>query len=85
MLDKDLKFEPSEELAYLVGAIQSDGSYHSYDDRGITRIRVSFHVSGKSLPMLIKVKEISEKLFLCKRNIYERKDQGGLVIFISLT
>ncbi len=69
-MEKEIKVEPSEDLAYWVGAVQSDGCLTKYTvkrdkyrDKREIRIELSFHISSKSLPMLEKFKDVSEKIF----------------------
>jgi len=63
------------DVAYFIGAAQSDGCLYSYLDRGYSRSRIYFHVSKYSLPMLRKVKEVSG-LFGTKANITKNTTNG---------
>ncbi len=67
--------EPSEELAYWVGVVQSDGSFCSYVERSTSKIKctISFGVSEKSLKMLEQFERLSFLLFKRKGSIFKSK------------
>ncbi len=70
-MDRELKVEPSEDLAYWIGVVQSDGCFYKYIERGRRKHRylISLDVSKKSVPMLIKFVKLSEDLFKRKVSI----------------
>ena len=63
----------TEELAYWLGIVQTDGCYNEYFDKKKNRVvyRIIMNVT-KSLPMLVKFQEINRKLFNRKSNIYKK-------------
>lgn len=71
-----MKVQFSEELAYWIGAAQSDGSLKSYLKKttGYVDVRISFGVKAKSLPMVQKFQRISEKVFNRHTKIWKGKN-----------
>ena len=63
----------NENVAYWIGAVQSDGCYKTYTEkkRNITRHLISFHVSKKSLPMVRKFQFISKNIFNRNSKIFK--------------
>jgi len=57
-----IEIEPSEELAYWTGVVQSDGHCVRRGKYEKKSISLSFGIEKHSLPMLIKFHEISEDL-----------------------
>jgi len=72
-----MKIEPSKELAYWVGVVQSDGYVDIFYDknRKIIYHRISVMVSKKSLSMLEKFQSISNSLLGSKVKIYKCKNE----------
>lgn len=72
-----MKLEPSEELAYWVGAVQTDGSFKTYFDKwkDFIRYKISFTVETKSLPMVERFRELSMMLFKRHGEVYRQKDR----------
>lgn len=68
--------EIDEDLAYLIGALHSDGCIYKFYDKKekFTRIRLMFVVSKKSLPMLQAFRDIFHKKFDRNLNIRNRKN-----------
>lgn len=66
-MEQELRIEPSEELAYWIGAMQTDGSFWRYyrKEKHHFEFRLAMGVATKSLPMLQKVAELSAKIFVC--------------------
>ncbi len=71
---EDVKLEPSEDLAYWVGAMQTDGSLWKYNrkEKDHFEFRLAMGVATKSLPMLQKVAELSAKIFKRYGKAYKR-------------
>lgn len=74
-MKEEIKLEPSEELAYWVGAVQTDGSLseHHEKKRDKTRTRISFGIAEKSLPMVEKFRDISLRILSRRGKIYKLK------------
>jgi len=74
-MKRNIIIQPSIELAYWVGAVQSDGSLKIYNerDRKNPRYRISLGVSKKSLPMLIKFQRICKNVFNRNIKIFKSK------------
>lgn len=72
---ENLSLQPSEELAYWVGVVQSDGSFCSYVERSTGKIKctISVGVSEKSLKMLEQFGRLSFLLFKRKGSIFKSK------------
>jgi hypothetical protein len=71
-----MSIQLNEDLAYWIGATQSDGSLKSYvDKRGYNDIRISFGVSTKSLPMIEKFQKLSLKIFNRRTGIWKEKNR----------
>lgn len=81
-----IEIRPSSDLAYWIGAVQTDGCLYKYSEKGRRRIRhmISFDVSKNSLPMLIKFKELSELIFKRKSGIWKTK-RGSFAFHIRVT
>jgi hypothetical protein len=71
-----MKIEASEELAYWVGVVQSDGCLNIYHDKKRNKIfyRISVDVGKKSFPMLKKFQNISNLILGCSIEIYKCKN-----------
>jgi len=71
-MEQKLEIEPSEELAYWVGVLQSDGclTTRNYRDRKSQKI-VKVEVAPKSLEMVKKFSQLSELLFTRKAKIFK--------------
>lgn len=72
-MENEMQVQPSVELAYWVGVVQSDGCLNIYTDKKTNKInyRISVDVERKSLLMLKKFQDISNKILNCKIAIYE--------------
>ncbi len=72
---EEIKLEPSEELAYWIGAVQTDGCLREkYDkNRDYTRVRIEFGICDKSLPMVEKVRQISSKILSRSGTLFKTK------------
>lgn len=66
--------QKSSELAYWLGIVQTDACYNEYTDKsnGKIKYRIVMEVT-KSLPMLEKFSELSQKLFSRKAKICKKK------------
>ena len=72
------EFPLSEDLAYWIGVVQTDGYFkkRKYKKRkGYTGFFIKVRVSSKSLPMLRKFKQLSKKLFARDAIIYKDKNR----------
>jgi hypothetical protein len=76
-MKSELDIKPSEELAYWIGVVQTDGCLNVYHDkrRNKTCMRISVDVGKKSLPMLEKFRNISETNLGSKIRIYKCKNE----------
>ena len=74
-MKKNIVIQPSTELAYWVGVVQSDGSLKIYNEKGRKnpRYRISLSVSKESLPMLIKSQRICKDVFNRNIKIFKSK------------
>jgi len=74
---KDFKIKLSEELAYWVGVVQSDGSFSQRrrKDRKEPGYVISLGVGKRSLPMLYKFKKLCKTLFNRDSKIYKRRNR----------
>lgn len=68
-----MEIEPSEELAYWTGVIQTDGSL-KYSKK-FKYWRISLYVSSKSLEMLKKIQELTPKLIERQSHIWKDKKE----------
>lgn len=73
---KEVEIEPSKELAYLLGVAQADGYLKRFLWKGEERIGLDFGVAEKSLPMLEKFRDLSDRVFGRKTSIW--KDKKGV-------
>ena len=64
-----MEIKPSEDLAYWVGTVQSDGCLKKQRNR----YYIQFSIAPKSLPMLKKVQEVSKNLFNRNAKIFYSK------------
>jgi hypothetical protein len=73
-----MKIQTSEELAYWIGVVQSDGSFKKYlkKDRGRFRYEISLGVSHQSLPMLKKFQKLSKKIFNRNAKIFKLRNKN---------
>ena len=76
-MNNEIGIKPSEDLAYWVGVVQSDGYLDKYHDKKRKRFyhRISVDVSKKSLSMLEKFLNISKMTFGSNIRIYECKNE----------
>lgn len=84
---EEIELEPSEELAYWIGAIQADGSLKLYKDKRLPYwkgTRISMHTSFKSREMIEKIKILSKSLFRRRGIIWTDKKDGSLFFHISV-
>jgi len=74
-MKKQIQIKPTKELAYLIGIIQTDGSFKKYIEksRNVKRWIISMCVGKKSLPMLRKFQKLSKKLLNRKGGIFKSK------------
>lgn len=63
-MEKEIKIEPSEELAYWTGIAQSDGWLYHEKRRERSSFEVGLRVGRRSLPMMLKFQRLSKTLFL---------------------
>jgi len=70
-----MKISLSEGLAYWSGVAQSDGSFKKHSTKK-PRYEIGLGVNKKSLPMVIKFKEISKRLLHRNAKIFKRKNQN---------
>ncbi len=80
------KIEPSEELAYWTGVVQSDGSFKSHLARTTLekQFHISLNVSEQSLPMQSKFIEFSAKLFNRHAKSYKENNRNSYDCKISV-
>jgi hypothetical protein len=77
---KGEKIVPSEELAYWVGVVRTDGCLKFHTNKnGNVDSRISLHVAEKSLPMSVKFQRISSEILNRKSKIW--KGCGHLFYF----
>lgn len=69
---------PSEDLAYWVGVVQTDGSFKRYNVKstGYSGYHISLNIAEKSLPMQIKFRDIASRLFGTKSKIFREHSTG---------
>jgi len=68
------KLETSEDLAYWIGVMQSDGYFENYTEpKGKNHISARLVVSNKSRAMIEKFQKVSESLFNRKSKIFHLK------------
>lgn len=74
-----LKIEPSDELAYWIGAVQADGYLRKYFDKHkkVTRVKLKFGIGEKSIPMVDKVKNISLEMMDRTGKIYKSRTRDA--------
>ncbi|MBI2547703.1 MAG: hypothetical protein HYW23_04700 [Candidatus Aenigmarchaeota archaeon] len=72
-MKEEIKLEPSEELAYWTGVIQTDGSL-KYSKK-FRYWRISLYVSSKSLEMLREIQELTPKLIKRQSRIWKDKKE----------
>lgn len=70
---ENLEIKPSEELAYWVGVVQSDGCLTRYVKTDKIPSEITLGVCEKSLPMLKKFQEISFNIFKRHSKIWKTK------------
>jgi hypothetical protein len=72
-----IEMKVSEGLAYWIGVAQSDGSIQLYRNKmkKNTSISINFQIGESSLPMLIKFKALSKKLFNLDAKIIRLKSR----------
>lgn len=71
----------SEELAYWIGIVQSDGYFEKYTDKtGRKYVNIRMQVSKKSLSMLIKFQKLSKKIFSRSPSIFKLKKRDQIFI-----
>ncbi len=85
-MEQKIKVEPSEELAYWVGAMQTDGSFWKYyrKEKRHFEFRLAMGVATKSLPMLQKVVELSAKIFKRYGKAYKRDKEDQWDYYIQV-
>ena len=81
-----IKIEPSEDLAYWVGAMQTDGSFWKYyrKEKRHFEFRLAMGVATKSLPMLQRVVELSAKIFKRYGKAYKRDKEDQWDYYIQV-
>lgn len=85
-MKEEIKVEPSEELGYWIGIVQTDGSFKQYTDHdGNRQFIISFCVSTKSLPMVQKFKELSSKIFNRHCNLNQDRKRPSWYCGIGVT
>ncbi|MBI2543367.1 MAG: hypothetical protein HYW24_04230 [Candidatus Aenigmarchaeota archaeon] len=72
-MEKEIEVEPSEDLAYWVGAVQTDGCISEYYPKGKkhSEIGIHFGVCSKSLPMVEKVRSFGYRVLKRYGKIYK--------------
>lgn len=70
----ETKLIQSTDLAYWLGVMHSDGNFNRFISDNFVRYKIQLNVSKKSMPMMIKFKEISERLFQRKSKIFRIKN-----------
>lgn len=85
-MEQEIKVEPSEDLAYWIGAIQTDGSLWKYyrKEKRHFEFRLAMGVATKSLPMLQKVVELSAKIFKRYGKAYKRATEDQWDYYIQV-
>lgn len=73
-----------EELSYWIGIVQSDGSFSKYLEGKKERYRVSMGVGPKSINMLRRFVNSSQKLFWRKTKIWKMNDRDSYIAHISV-
>jgi len=73
-MKEEIKLKPSEELAYWIGVAQSDGCFVTRwkKDRKFPQYSVALEVGKKSLPMLLKFRDLSDMILKRKASIWKR-------------
>jgi len=69
-----MQVQPSVELAYWVGIVQSDASLERYQEKTREKLkyRISLTVAKKSLPMLLKFRNLSMMLLNRNSNVWKQ-------------
>lgn len=77
-MDGIVQIQPSEELAYWVGVVQSDGCFRPKWERGRRSLKylISFGIAEKSLPMVEKIREIASKILNRHGKIYKESERN---------
>lgn len=85
-MEQKIELKPSEELAYWIGVVQSDGSLKKYTDKknGSESVIISLHTSAKSLSMVKKFQELSFEVLNRHTNIWTEHVTGEINCHIGV-
>ncbi len=85
-MNQELEIEPSVDLAYWVGAMQTDGSLWKYyrKEKAQFEFRLAMGVATKSLPMLQKVARLSAEIFQRHGKLYKRMSEDQWDYYVQV-